>query len=168
MGFRAMRTPIPLLATVGLLAAATACSTSSDGKTLHVVAAENFWGSIASQLGGTHTQVTSIINNPATDPHDYEPTAADARTVAGAQYTIVNGIGYDAWADKLLAASPSTTRTDLKIGDLVGLKPGGNPHRWYSPADVHRVIERITADYKTLTPAGASFEDWQTAQLHGI
>jgi zinc/manganese transport system substrate-binding protein len=145
----------------------TACSTSSNagadstsgtgaGKTIQVVAAENFWGSIASQLGGSHVKVTSIINNPDADPHDYEPTAADARTVAGAQYTIVNGIGYDAWADKLLSANPADGRTDLKVGDLVGIKPGGNPHRWYSPDNVHQVIEKITADYKSLDPADAA------------
>ncbi|MFF2521301.1 metal ABC transporter solute-binding protein, Zn/Mn family [Streptomyces liangshanensis] len=154
--------------------AATACSTSSSsgsgssadpsaaaggahgGKTIQVVAAENFWGSIASQLGGDHVKVTSIINSPDADPHDYEPTAADARTVAGAQFTIVNGIGYDAWADKLLAGSPSSTRTDLEVGDLVGIKPGGNPHRWYSPDNVHQVIDRITADYKKIDPADAA------------
>ena len=45
------------------------------GRTIRVVAAENFWGSIASQLGGDHVTVTSIITNPDTDPHDYEPTA---------------------------------------------------------------------------------------------
>ncbi|MQY39623.1 hypothetical protein SRB17_76500 [Streptomyces sp. RB17] len=154
---------------------ATACSTSSShttdtaatgsgsgsGKTIQVAAAENFWGSIASQLGGSHVKVTSIINNPDADPHDYEPTAADARTVAGAQYTIVNGIGYDAWADKLLAANPGSGRTQLKIGDLVGIKPGGNPHRWYSPDNVHQVIEKITADYKKIDPADASYFDQQ-------
>jgi zinc/manganese transport system substrate-binding protein len=156
-------------------ATATACSTSSShtsdtaatsdgsgsGKTIQVLAAENFWGSIASQLGGSHVKVTSIINNPDTDPHDYEPTAADARTVAGAQYAIVNGIGYDAWADKLLAANPGNGRTQLKVGDLVGIKPGGNPHRWYSPTDVHKVIEKITADYKKIDPADAAYFDQQ-------
>ncbi|MGW1809657.1 metal ABC transporter solute-binding protein, Zn/Mn family [Streptomyces sp. NPDC002078] len=154
---------------------ATACSTSSShtsntaatgsasgaGRTIQVVAAENFWGSIASQLGGSHVTVTSIINNPDADPHDYEPTAADARTVAGAQYTIVNGIGYDAWADKLLAANPGSGRTQLKVGDLVGIKPGGNPHRWYSPDNVHQVIEKITADYKKIDPADAAYFDQQ-------
>ncbi|MGW3177463.1 metal ABC transporter solute-binding protein, Zn/Mn family [Streptomyces sp. NPDC001153] len=154
---------------------ATACSTSSShtsntaatssgsgsGRAIQVVAAENFWGSIASQLGGSHVKVTSIINNPDADPHDYEPTAADARTVAGAQYTIVNGIGYDAWADKLLAANPGSGRTQLKIGDLVGIKPGGNPHRWYSPDNVHQVIEKITADYKKIDPADAAYFDQQ-------
>jgi zinc/manganese transport system substrate-binding protein len=152
------------LTAVAVLSAA-ACSTSSptsadtpasSGKTIQVVAAENFWGSIATQLGGDHVKVTSIISNPDADPHDYEPTAADARTVAAAQYTIVNGIGYDAWADKLLSANPTDGRTDLKVGDLVGIQPGGNPHRWYSPADVHKVIEKISADYKSLDPADAA------------
>ncbi|PWI43257.1 zinc ABC transporter substrate-binding protein [Streptomyces sp. ICBB 8177] len=163
-------------ATVAALAVtATACATSSpnastgspsgssgssgSGKVVQVVAAENFWGSIAAQLGGSHAKVTSIITNPATDPHDYEPTAADARTVAGAQFAIVNGIGYDAWSDKLLSANPAGDRTELKVGDLVGIKPGGNPHRWYSPADVHQVIERITADYKKIDPADAAYFD---------
>ncbi|WP_236572946.1 metal ABC transporter solute-binding protein, Zn/Mn family [Streptomyces sp. GS7] len=156
-------------------ATATACSTSSpktantgaaatgggSGKTIQVVAGENFWGSIATQLGGSHVKLTSIITNPDTDPHDYEPTAADARTVAGAQYAIVNGIGYDAWADKLLASNPGSGRTELKVGDLVGIKPGGNPHRWYSPADVHKVIEKISADYKKIDPADAAYFDQQ-------
>jgi zinc/manganese transport system substrate-binding protein len=125
------------------------------------VAAENFWGSIASQLGGSHVKVTSIINNPDADPHSYEPTAADARTVAGAEYAIVNGIGYDVWAPKLLAASQGSGRIDLNVGDLVGIKTGGNPHRWYSPGDVHKVIERITADYKRLDPADAAYFEQQ-------
>ncbi|GAA3369849.1 metal ABC transporter solute-binding protein [Streptomyces antimycoticus] len=123
------------------------------------MAAENFWGSIAQQLGGSHVHVKSIIDNPAADPHDYEPTAADGRAVATARYTIVNGIGYDPWADKLLSANPDNDRTGLKVGDLVGVRPGGNPHRWYSPADVRKVIEKITADYKKIAPADADYFD---------
>jgi zinc/manganese transport system substrate-binding protein len=153
-------------------ASTAACSTApptasagggggGGGRTVQVVAAENFWGSIATQLGGSHVKVTSIINNPAADPHDYEPTAADARTFAGARYTIVNGIGYDAWASKLLAAAPASGRTDLNVGDLLGINAGGNPHRWYSPADVHTVIGKITEDYKALDPADAAYFDQQ-------
>src|SRR5207248_5622992 len=107
---------------------------------LQAVAAENFWGSIGSQLGGTKVHVASVITSPATDPHDYEPTAADARTIAGAQMVIVNGIGYDPWAPKLIAANPVSGRVVLDVGDLVGVRLGGNPHRWYSPTDVQRVI----------------------------
>src|SRR5438309_1773120 len=119
---------------------------------LQVVAAENFWGSIASQLGGSRVRLRSVITSPATDPHDYEPTAADARTIAGAQMMIVNGIGYDPWAQKLIAANPVTGRIVLNIGDLVGIKPGGNPHRWYSPADVQLMIDAIAQDYDKLDP----------------
>ncbi|MFF3114522.1 metal ABC transporter solute-binding protein, Zn/Mn family [Kitasatospora sp. NPDC057904] len=126
-----------------------------------MTAAENFWGSIATQLGGEHVKVTSIITNPDTDPHSYEPTAADGRTVAGADYVISNGIGYDAWSDKLLAANPASGRTALKVGDLLGKKEGDNPHQWYSHDSVYMVIDQITADYKKIDPADAAYFDTQ-------
>jgi zinc/manganese transport system substrate-binding protein len=145
-------------------AAATSTSPTSSGSApLTVVAAENFWGSIAAQLGGSHVAVTSIIANPDTDPHTYEPTTGDARTVASAKYVVVNGIGYDPWAPKLLAAQPNPGRKVLTVGDLVGVKEGGNPHRWYSPGDVAKVIDQITSDYKALDPADAAFFDTQHA-----
>jgi zinc/manganese transport system substrate-binding protein len=129
---------------------------SSFGK-LRVVAAENFWGSVAAQLGGAKVDVQSIIVNPDTDPHSYEPTAEDARTMAGAQMAIVNGIGYDEWASRLLAANPSGERAVLDVGSLLGLGQGGNPHQWYSPAHVHAVIDRIVAGYDRLRPADAGY-----------
>jgi zinc/manganese transport system substrate-binding protein len=138
---------------------------SGGGGRLQVVAAENFWGSIAAQLGGAHVQVRSIIVNPDTDPHSYEPTAQDARTMAGAQLAIVNGIGYDEWAPRLLAANPVGGRLVLSVGELLGLKAGDNPHQWYSPASVHAVIERILADYDRLAPADASYFAQQRARF---
>ena len=86
----------------------TSSSPGSAGVIVQVVAAENFWGSIAAQVGGSHVHVTSIINDPNADPHSYEPISQDARTIADAQYVIFNGAGYDAWMDKLLAANPAT------------------------------------------------------------
>jgi zinc/manganese transport system substrate-binding protein len=138
---------------------------SSAGGGLQVVAAENFWGSIATQLGGDRVHVTSVVTSPATDPHDYEPTAADARTLAGAQMAIVNGIGYDPWAPKLIAANPVHGRVVLTVGDLVGVKPGGNPHRWYSPSDVQEVIGAIVRDYSRLDPKDAGYFKQQKARF---
>jgi zinc/manganese transport system substrate-binding protein len=138
---------------------------SAHGNTLRVVAAENFWGSIAAQLVGTKADVTSVITSPATDPHDYEPTAADARTVAGAQFVIVNGIGYDPWASKLIAANPVSGRIVLNVGDLLGIKAGGNPHRWYSPSDVQRVIRAVVRDYTKLDPRNAAYFAQRRRQL---
>ncbi|HEV3071682.1 MAG TPA: zinc ABC transporter substrate-binding protein [Solirubrobacteraceae bacterium] len=129
---------------------------TGSGK-LGVVAAENFWGSIAAQLGGQKVDVQSIIVNPATDPHSYEPSAKDARAIAGARMAIVNGIGYDEWAPKLLAANPLSGRVVLSVGNVLGLKEGDNAHQWYSPSSVHRVIDQIVADYDRLAPQDAGY-----------
>jgi zinc/manganese transport system substrate-binding protein len=137
-------------------------STSSGGP-VQVVAAENFWGSIAAQVGGSHVHVTSIIVDPNADPHSYEPTAADARTVAGAQYVIVNGAGYDPWADRLLQANPVSGRKELNVGDFNGKHEGDNPHMWYNPAYVTAVANKIRDDLKALDPADAASFD-QSAQ----
>jgi len=157
-----------LLAAIALVCAGTRLSTvgaATKGSGLRVVAAENFWGSIAAQLGGNRVRVTSVITSPATDPHDYEPTAADARTMAGAQLAIVNGIGYDPWAGKLIAANPVHGRVVLTVGDLVGVKPGGNPHRWYSPSNVQQVTAQIVRDYTKLDPKDAGYFAQQQARF---
>lgn len=133
----------------------------SDGAKIAVVAAESFWGSIAAQLGGDRVTVRSIIASADADPHDYEPTAADGRDIATASYVIANGGGYDPWVAKLVDANPAPERSVLTVGELVGVQEGGNPHRWYSPDDVYRVIEQITADYKRLDPAAAGYFDQQ-------
>jgi zinc/manganese transport system substrate-binding protein len=146
-----------------LLAAcgSTAAGAPGSGGKVVVVAAENFWGSIASRLGGAHAQVVSIITNPDTDPHSYESTPQDGRTVAQAQYVIVNGAGYDPWAPKLVAANPVSGRAVLTIADLAGRKEGDNPHMWYAPAIVEKVIDRITADLKTADSTDAAYFDQQ-------
>lgn len=133
----------------------------AGGNVLSVVATTNVWGSIAAQLGGSRVDEVSIIANPDTDPHDYEPTPADARTIARAQVVVTNGVGYDPWADKLLAANPVAGRRLLNVGQLVGVPRGGNPHRWYSPSDVRRVIDELSRDYQAADPAGASYFDGQ-------
>jgi zinc/manganese transport system substrate-binding protein len=152
-----------MVAGVGVVCAALVAAVASGkqgaptGGKLQVVAAENFWGSIAAQLGGTKVSVSSVIVNPNTDPHSYEPTPSDARTMATAEIAIVNGIGYDSWASKLLAANPVSGRTTLDVGDLLGLEDGDNPHQWYSPSSVQRVIQAIVADYDRLDPGDRSY-----------
>lgn len=152
----------PLVVTMLVLAAPLAgCAgpgpASSRGGRLRIVAAENFWGSLASQLGGDRVQVRSIVVDPSTDPHSYEPTVEDARAMAEARLTIVNGIGYDEWASHLLSADPPEGHAVLDVGDLLGLRPGDNPHQWYSPSHVHAVIDGILAAYDRLRPADAGY-----------
>jgi zinc/manganese transport system substrate-binding protein len=142
----------------------SSASSGAPASKLQVVATINAWGSIASQLGGDRIQETSIITNPDTDPHSYEPSAADARTVAGAAVLVENGIGYDAWADKLLASDPNAQRSVLNVGQIVGVPQDGNPHQWYSPDSVSKVIDAITAQYKKADPNDAAYFDQQHDQ----
>jgi zinc/manganese transport system substrate-binding protein len=159
-GHIAPRSSLVALAVLGAVVSfATACgiSTASDSATVRVVAAENFWGSIATQLAGSHATVRSIITNPQTDPHAYEPTASDARAIAGADFVIENGAGYDPWAQKLIDANPSSSRAVLDVGKLSGVAEGGNPHMWYSPTFVRNVIDAITAQLQRLDSADTSY-----------
>jgi zinc/manganese transport system substrate-binding protein len=103
--------------------------------------------------------VTSIVSNPDADPHDYEPTADDARTISTAQYVIFNGVGYDEWARRVVDSNASKSQTVLDVGALVGAKAGDNPHRWYFPDDVRKVVDRIVDDYKKIDPARAAAFD---------
>ena len=154
----------PTLGAVLLLAGCGLPPTASGGDAggkVEVVVAENFWGSIASQLGGEHARVSSIITNPDTDPHAYEAKPEDARSIARARYVVSNGAGYDPWVAKLAAANPVPGRRQLVIADLVGRREGDNPHFWYSPKYVGQVVDRITSDLKQVDGADATYFDEQ-------
>ncbi len=164
-----------LLAIVAALAVAgcgksgpAAVSSAGHGPHFVVVAAENFWGSLAKQLAGERARVTSIIVNPATDPHSYQPSTGDARTIAGANMVLLNGLGYDEWAKQLLSASPSSQRVVLNVGDALHLAAGANPHRWYYPADVRAVIAAIVAGYDRLDPSDAAYFSAQRRRLETV
>jgi zinc/manganese transport system substrate-binding protein len=151
-------------AAVVVALAGTACGTGAVGATpgvLNVVAGENFWGSLAVQLGGAKVSVQSVVTDPNADPHEYESSTADARAFAEADLVILNGAGYDDWGQKLLDANSSSHRSVLNIAQLLGRKPGDNPHFWYNPGYVLTVADKITAEYKAIDLADSSYFDQQ-------
>ncbi len=127
-----------------------------------VVAAENFYGDIARQIGGDRVEVASIMNNPDQDPHLFETTPAIVRQLAGAPIVILNGANYDPWMDKLLAAAPRQGRTVVNAAQLTGRKPGDNPHLWYDPATMPAVA---TALAETLAKADSAHASDYAARL---
>ena len=135
---------------VGAAAAAAAAAPIS------VVAAENFYGDVAAQIGGDHVVVTSIISDPGVDPHEYESTMTDARAVSSADLVIENGGGYDAWMDALLAASPRAGRLVRRAVDVAPDRLPENPHIWYGVDNVGALADAITQDLSRLDPADAS------------
>lgn len=139
----------PLLA--GLLGALLACPVAG-AEQVEVVATTNVYGDIVQQIGGAHVAVTSILTNPNQDPHEFEASAATAREIAAARLVIANGAGYDPWAQKLLAASKSSSREIIEMATLVGRKAGDNPHLWYDPAAVDTLAHAIAASLTRLDP----------------
>ena len=150
-----------------LLVVVVACGGSSPPRTgaLNVVAGENFWGSIAGQLGGAKVNVQSVVTDPNTDPHEYESSTKDARAFADADLVILNGAGYDDWGQKLLAANSSSHRQVIDVAELLGRKVGDNPHFWYQPDYVVKVADAITATYRLIDSANSSFFDQRRADF---
>ena len=142
------------LALAALLAAAPGAR-AADGK-IAVVAAENFYGDIARQIGGERVAVVSIMNNPDQDPHLFETTPGIVRQLAGAQIAILNGANYDPWMEKLLAAAPRPGRTVISVADLTGKKAGDNPHLWYAPATMPAAAKAMAAAFSKADSAHAA------------
>jgi len=138
---------------------------TNRSRILQVVAAENFWGSLVAQIGGNHVHVDSIVSDPNADPHEYESNSSDARSIATANYVVLNGVGYDTWANKLLGASPSPGRKVLTIANVVGVPNGGNPHLWYNPAYVNTAINQMELDLASLDPSDGGYFKQQLKDL---
>ncbi|MDP9340796.1 MAG: zinc ABC transporter substrate-binding protein [Actinomycetota bacterium] len=134
---------------------------SAAGDRISVVAAENFYGDIAEQLGGPHVSVTSILSDPNADPHLFEPGTANAAAVADARVVIVNGLGYDAFMDRLLSASPNPDRRVVTIADVLHISgPGANPHIWYDVPRAPDMAKAIADALGAADPAHRStFQD---------
>ncbi len=149
----------------GIVAFNMHSNVTKPNKVIQVVAAENFWGSLVSQLGGNRVHVTSIVSDPNADPHEYESNNADARDIATANFVILNGVGYDTWANQLLNASNNPSRKVLTVGTLVGKKLGDNPHLWYNPQYVNMAVAQMDKDLIAIDPSGKSYYLKQLAIL---
>jgi len=139
-----------------VLAIGQGASVQAAPEQLAVVAAENFYGDIARQIGGDQVAVASIMTNPDQDPHLFETTPAVVRQLAGAKIVVLNGANYDPWMDKLLAATPRADRIVISAAQLTGRKPGDNPHLWYDPITMPRVATAIAEAFAKVDIAHAS------------
>lgn len=143
-----------------LLAAAAIAALSAlpadAAEPVKIVAAENFYGDLATQIGGKHITVTSILSNPDQDPHLFESSPSTARDISGAQIVLYNGADYDTWMDKLLSASSQPDRTSIVVADLTGIKSGDNPHLWYNPKILPLVAKALEAELEKRDPPSAA------------
>jgi zinc/manganese transport system substrate-binding protein len=140
-----------LLAGATLAAALLAAPALADP--INVVAAENFYGDVANQVGGDKVAVTSILSNPDDDPHLFEASASTAKALAGAKVVIINGVDYDPWMEKLLKANKAQGRREILVATLAHKKAGDNPHLWYNPSTVKALAMTLATDLSLLDPA---------------
>ncbi len=141
-----------------LLAAATsAWPASMRDMPVAIVAAENFYGDVAAQIGGAQVEVITILSAPAQDPHQFEATAAAARALADADIVIRNGAGYDPWVGTLLKSGPSAKRQVIVVADLIHRKPGDNPHVWYDTKTMRMLAARIADDLTARDPDNSEY-----------
>jgi len=142
----------------------TAANGACPTQPIPVLAVENFYGNLVQQLGGQCVNVTVILSDPDADPHAFQPTAGDIRAFQNAALVMVNGLGYDDFADKALGAS-STKPVIVRAGDVLGLQVGANPHVWYSAAYVDQLKTAITRSLKQVAPDAQAYFDTQAAAL---
>lgn len=140
---------LSLLIAASLLSAAPACAQPPAGP-IRILAAENFYGDVARQIGGRDVTVASILTNPEQDPHLFEVSPAVGRAVSGARIVIYSGIGYDPWMPRMLAAARAPGRHVIDVAALIGRKAGDNPHIWYDPATMpalaHTLADLLIAE----------------------
>jgi zinc/manganese transport system substrate-binding protein len=148
-----MRTVIVLALAVCL----SACGSAPASGKLDVVAAENVYGNIASQIGGPHVSVTSILTSPSADPHLFEPGTSTGLAVAGAKVVLQNGLGYDAFMTRLENAAPSKSRVVVTMADVLDVHgTDANPHLWYDVPRLDRIATAIAASFARADPSHAS------------
>jgi zinc/manganese transport system substrate-binding protein len=135
-----------------MMLAVFAAARAADGE-IAVVAAENFYGDVARQVGGDRVAVTSIMSNPDQDPHLFEVSPTVVREIAAAQIVIENGADYDPWMQKLLKVTPKPGRAIIVAADLMNKKAGDNPHLWYDPATMPAVASALAAALGAADPA---------------
>jgi zinc/manganese transport system substrate-binding protein len=141
------------LRSIALAAAVLAASAgAAKAAPVAIVAAENFYGDVAEQIGGEWVVVTSILADPQQDPHSFETSASTARALSDADVIIYNGAGYDPWMPTLLAAVENSDADVIVAADLVGREAGDNPHIWYDPATMPAVAEAIAAALAAADP----------------
>lgn len=153
------------LAVAGLTAASASASTNKSGPII-AVGAENEYANVLSQIGGKYVNVTSILNNPNTDPHTFEASASVAEAIAKAQLIVQNGVGYDSFMNSIEAASPNSQRTVIVAQNVLGLPTDTkNPHLWYKPKTMPAVSKVMAKDLEKIEPAHKAYFEANLAKF---
>lgn len=159
------RTHIRVLSVLvlGLLLGLTAATTARAEAPLPVVASFSILGDLVTQVGGEAVAVSTLVG-PGGDAHVYEPTPADARRVGQAALLVTNGLGFEGWIERLVAASGFAGPKVIAAADVTPRRADPvdqaahgddiDPHAWQSPANVALYVARIRDGLIAADPKG--------------
>ncbi len=150
--------------TTAPLATGSSAPASCPSAPVAVVVSVDQWGDIVSELGGACANVKTVLASSSVDPHDYEPSPADAASFTGARLVVVNGAGYDSWASKLAASSAGGAEV-VSAAAVTKTPEGANPHLWYLPSAVTAVADAVTAELSKLDPQAGDYFSQRRSQF---
>ncbi|MBO0808478.1 MAG: zinc ABC transporter substrate-binding protein [Actinobacteria bacterium] len=146
------------VAVAGCASSGASVNTASSTKVINAIGAENEYASVLSQIGGKYVHVSSVLDNPSTDPHTFESSPRVASEVSAATLIVQNGVGYDSWINKIESASPNPRRRVIVAQQVLGLPDSTpNPHLWYDPKTMPAVAKVMAADMSALQPAHKAY-----------
>ena len=144
---------------------------------LPVTASFSILGDLVRVVGGERVAVTTLVG-PDQDAHIFEPRAAHARDLMRSRLLVVNGLGFDLWAQKLVGSSGY--KGDVLVASQ-GVKPlsmpeqhardytPSDPHAWQDPTNVAVYVRNIRNALTKADPAGTVyFEDNSRAYLQEL
>lgn len=135
----------------------------AGGEHLRVVATTSFVAEVIGEVGGEAVDLTMLLPVGA-DPHSYEPTPRDVRTLAEADVVFINGFGLEAFLARTLEAAGGRAKV---VSLSEGIEPralaegesheheGVDPHVWLDPVNMARWTENAAAALAALDPAHA-------------
>lgn len=131
-------------------------SSSSSNQKITIVASTDFYAEIAKTVVGEHGTATAIIKDANVSPEDYEPTTTVAKKVSGADIVLANGLGYDAWLNKLAKTSKNTKL--IRVGeDVLNKKTGVNPHLWNDPETMSKTANYLATELGKKDPKNRDY-----------
>lgn len=143
-----MKRSIVAIALSGLLLSPLAIA-----KNLDVVASFSVLGDMVSHIGGDRVTVTDLVE-PNGDPHEFEPSPKDSKTLAKADVVFVSGLGLEGWMDRLITASGYRGKVITASEGIQPLqmeedgKTETDPHAWNSMANgvvyAHNIVNALT------------------------
>jgi zinc/manganese transport system substrate-binding protein len=125
---------------------------------VQVVASFSIIADLVRQVGGERVELTALAG-PNADMHVFQPTPADAKALASANLVVINGLGYEGWADRLVKSSGYKGAALVASKGIKALAAGEHgrshgdkkghparrydPHAWQDVANVKAYVANI-------------------------